>query len=116
MNVLASLERKIGRVTVCVDALEEDSPDLSWDETGEVAHDIDAGRFFLFCARVRIRIGPYVGETYLGNCIYRDLEDFVACGDYYRSLVSEAIAELRDKVHGAKASADYWTTQVAPRK
>ncbi len=109
---LETIERKIGRVTVRVEALEEDSPDLSFDDTGEVTRDIEAGKYMLFCARVRVSFGPYTAIDYLGNCIYRDLEDFIACGDYYRSMVSEAIADLRRTIQTAKTDADYWTTQI----
>jgi len=47
-------EFKTPQFIVIVDAIEEDSPDLSYDDTSEVAAKIDSGEYVLFCARARV--------------------------------------------------------------
>jgi len=62
---------------VIVDAIEEDSPDLSFDETGKTQQDIENGSLILFCARARCFFrGLEVASDHLGNCIYKSLKDF----------------------------------------
>ena len=64
---------------VIADAVEEDSPDLSFDETGETVQGIEDGSLIVFCARVRVILkdtDQVVGRDYLGNCIYKSLSDF----------------------------------------
>jgi len=70
-------EFKTQNFHVIIDAVEEDSPDLSFDETGKTQQDIENGSLILFCARVRCFFrGLEVASDYLGNCIYKSLEDF----------------------------------------
>jgi len=70
-------EFKTQNFHVIVDAVEEDSPDLSFDETGETARNIDNGTYILFCARARCFFrGLEVSSDYLGNCIYKSLDKF----------------------------------------
>ena len=62
---------KTARFTLSCDALVEDYPDLSWDETSEVAEKINAGEYMLFCARVTVYLdGREIASDYLGNCVY----------------------------------------------
>lgn len=99
---------------VC-DAVEEDDLDLSFDETGEVKHDLEIGRLISFVARVRVFYhGTEVGTDYLGGCIYRSLDDFMdhrecgrqnteyeskgehtRCGSYFHQMINDACAEAR---------------------
>jgi hypothetical protein len=103
---------------VIVDAVEEDLPsDLSWDESGEVAEKLDSGEFIRFCARARVIFKPTsteLGADYLGDCIYRSLEEFAdhrqaakqqrklrakgsdaLVGSYFADMIAQAIAEAR---------------------
>jgi hypothetical protein len=110
--------------TVIVDAVEEDSPDLSFDDTGEVAAKIDSGEYVLFCARARV-VHKTLGELasdYLGNCIYESLEAFMdhkecgkqnkefaaagtagRCGSYFSDMVANVCSEARDAIKGAQS-------------
>jgi hypothetical protein len=70
-------EFKTQNFHVVVDAVEENCPDLSFDYTGETARKIDNVIFILFCARARCFFrGLEVASDYLGNCIYKSLDDF----------------------------------------
>jgi hypothetical protein len=64
--------------TVRVDVLPEEDWDLSWDETGDAKDGLESGRYLGFCARARVLDGEgaVLSEDYLGNCIYRSLEEF----------------------------------------
>ena len=71
---------------VVVEALPEDDLDLSWDDTGKTAERLDAGDLIAFVAHAYVEYmptGAILGEDYLGNCIYKNFEDFAdhrACG------------------------------------
>lgn len=84
---------KAGRFTVTVDAMEDDSLDLSFDETGEVAEKIESGEYVAFCVRARVLLdGNEIASDYLGNCIYSsfaEFEDHRECGAQTRKLRSE---------------------------
>ena len=70
-------EFKTEKFHVIVDAVEECDLDLSWDESGETARGIEDGTYIAFCARARCFFrGFEVASDYLGNCIYKSLEDF----------------------------------------
>lgn len=108
-----------GRFTVTCTALEEDCPDLSWDDTGEAREGIESGEFVLFCAKVAVYFdGNEVARDYLGNCIYRSFEEFttshrdpdpmnrncsvmraakgrVTICHYFPDMVATAVAEAR---------------------
>ena len=101
--------------TVIVDAIEEDSPDFSFDETGEVSTKVESGEWICFCARARVLIhGREIGTDYLGNRIYENVEDFEdhrecgkqnrsyelegtarRCGSYFSDMIHEAISRAR---------------------
>ena len=79
-----------GRFTVSVDAMEEDCPDFTFDETGEVAEKVESGEYVIFCARARVLLdGNEIASDYLGNCIYgsfAEFEDHRECGAQTRKL------------------------------
>jgi hypothetical protein len=108
--------------TVIADAIEETDMDLSWDEDGSVARDIDSGKLSCFVARVRVFLGGReVGSDYLGNCVYQSVEDFMdhqecgkqnrqyaqagetgRCGSYFSDMIHAAIAEARKTLKAEK--------------
>lgn len=125
-NVIGTIrEFRTKQFRVIVDALEEDSPDLSWDETGEAARKIDDGTYLLFCARVRVihdELGE-LGADYLGNCVYESLEAFMdhkecgasnrkaladdptcvsRCGSYFTDMIHQAISMARERIASVK--------------
>ena len=98
---------KTANFRVTVDALEEDSPDLSWDETGEVAKAINDGILVLFCARVRVehfQLG-IVAEDYLGNCIYKDAQDFIKNSGYFVSMIHDCCHRARVSISAMRLPA-----------
>ena len=101
---------------VIVDAIEEDSLDLSWDDDGSVAEGLDSGRLIAFTARARVLTlsGIELASDYLGNCIYKDFDDFMdhracgaqnreyeargesgRCGSYFSDMISTVCREAR---------------------
>lgn len=108
--------------SVIVDAIDEDYPDLSWDETGETQDKIESGEYILFCARARVihvDLGE-IGSDYLGNCVYESLESFedhrecaaytrelrksgnnAVCGSYFADMVAESIRQARETLRNA---------------
>ena len=103
---------------VIVDAVEECSPDLSWDEDGSVQEGINSGKFILFCARARVLMGGHeLASDYLGNCIYESIESFEdhrecakqnreyaakgdagRCGSYFADMVHNVIEQARGEL------------------
>lgn len=87
-------EFRTANFRVIVDAVEDDSPDLSWDEDGDLRAKIEAGEYLLFCARARV-LHDELGELasdYLGGCIYESLgafQDHRECGAQTRKLKAE---------------------------
>ena len=92
-----------GEFTVVVDAIDEDYPDLSWDQTGEVREKINSGEYVVFCARARLLWnGIELATDYLGDCIYSNPKEFVnhrgtrgQYGSYFKVMVSNVITEGR---------------------
>ena len=105
---------------VAVDALPEHDLDLSWDESGQTARDLDAGRLVAFCARARVthrETGAELASDYLGGCIYKDFDAFMdhrvcgaenarlaaegatgRCGSYFHDMIRTVCAEAREEV------------------
>jgi len=90
---------------VRVDAMEEDFPDLSFDETGETAEMIKRGDWLCFMVKATLSFrGMEIAEDYLGNCIYentRDFRDNVGMnsrghGSYFSDMIRNVISEGRD--------------------
>lgn len=123
---------------VVVEALEEDDLDLSFDETGETARKLDAGDLIAFCAHAYVEhkpTGTILGEDYLGNCIYKDLDDFAdhrACGRQnrhhlkrfgryqiyrkarkYENILQES-DKLRKRGFATKEKAETWAKENSP--
>lgn len=108
---------KRGRFAVTLDHSDEEWPDLSWDETGEVADKIARGIWGNFLFRVQVTLdGREIGVDYLGNSIYADPEDFylehigIAAkaradgknyGCYFTDLIGEAISDARRTICNA---------------
>ena len=96
-------EFRTANFRVIVDAIEEDSPDLSWDDDGETREGIESGKYLLFCARARV-VHDDLGEIasdYLGNCVYESLDAFQdhrACAAYERKLNAERKARGEGEV------------------
>ena len=111
---------------IIIDAIEEDAPDLSFDETGEVLEKVDSGEYTVFCARARV-IHDTLGELasdYLGNCIYSDISKFedhrqcaaetrrlhsegsnAVCGSYFADMIGEVCREARKRIQELKTEA-----------
>ena len=81
-------EFKTKNFHVVVDAVEEFDLDLSWDEDGQTREGLENGTLIAFCARARVFLrGKEIASDYLGNCIYKSLEDFAnhkECGKQNR--------------------------------
>lgn len=95
----------------------ETDVDLSWDDTGHVAEQLDRSELIAFCAHVKVihtPTGAVLGEDYLGQCIYKDFDDFMdhrecgiqnrkyesqgergRCGSYFSDMIREAIGLAR---------------------
>lgn len=102
---------KTARFHVELSAELERDADLSWDDTGEVAEKIESGALTNYCFRVRVVCdGNTISETYLGNSIYADAQEFqrehiglraksredgCSYGDYFTDMVHEVIADAR---------------------
>ena len=83
------------RFSVRLDVAHDDWMDLSWDEDGDVARQINAGILGHFQFRVTVSLnGVMLGTDYLGGCIYENPEDFRGNG-YFRGMVMAAIADAR---------------------
>lgn len=71
-------EFKTQHFHVIVDAVEETDLDISWDDTGATREGLENGSLVAFCARARVFLrGMEIASDYLGNCIYKSLEDFM---------------------------------------
>ncbi len=71
-------EFKTQNFHVIIDAVEEDSPDISFDETGETQRQIENGSLILFCCSCPVFLPRSRGciRTTSAICIYKSLEDF----------------------------------------
>jgi len=91
--------------TVTVDAMEEDYPDFSFDETGETQEMIERGDWLCFAVKVTLSFrGMEIAEDYLGQCIHENTRDFrdhfgirkhKGVGSYFSDMVSNVISEGR---------------------
>lgn len=113
-------EFKTRNFRVVVDAIEEDSLDLSFDDDGSVREGLETGKFIAFVARARVFCrGAEVGTDYLGGCVYESLDAFMdhkecgkqnreyeakgdagRCGSYFHDMINEACKEARETVKG----------------
>ena len=117
-------EFRTAQFHVIVDAVEEDSPDILFDDTNEMRDKINNGEWMIFCARARV-VHDTLGEIasdYLGNCIYESLAAFMdhracgrenkrlvatgergRCGSYFRDMVRAVCREARRAISDAHA-------------
>lgn len=105
---------------------EESDVDLSFDEDGSIRKGLENGSLVVFCAHAVVYCnGEEVGEDYLGNCIYKSIDEFWdlkevgeqnrryerkekrrkvkagslgRCGSYAHDMISAAIEEARKRV------------------
>ena len=96
--------KQINNIRILVTAEEEYSPDLSWDDTGEIGRAIRDGVYDVFVAKVSVQCHcPTCGEwkelqySYLRNCIYKDLNDFARNSGHMRSMVSDCVNYYRQE-------------------
>lgn len=83
-----------------------DDLDLSWDETGETARNLDSGLWSAFDSEIRVFYrGREIASQYLGQSIYENPADFRdhvgsrgAYGSYFTDMVKTAIAEARQQM------------------
>ena len=95
---------KTARFTISWDITPDDSPDLSWCETGETAENIDSGLWQAFDSRVVVLVdGLEIGADYLGQSIYENVADFrdhigsnrQGYGSYFSDMIRQAIEQAR---------------------
>jgi len=92
--------------TVKVDAMEENHPDFSWDETGETQRMIERGDWLCFAVKATLSFrGMEIAEDYLGQCIHENTRDFrdhfgiakhKGVGSYFSQMVRDVISEGRN--------------------
>jgi hypothetical protein len=101
-------------LVVTVDAYEEDSPDFSFDTTGEIRRKVAEGD--MTCFRTEVCVSDHDGNelatVHLGDSIYEDPKDFRDhiglkiksredgrdYGSYFSQMVREACQEAREKL------------------
>lgn len=111
-------EWKLSRFTVRMEAIEESDIDLSFDETGEVLADLEAGLLVSFCAKASVLLdGNEIASDYLGSCIYKTYADFMdhaecaaqnreyarkgdpaRVGSYFSGMIKGVVADAREYV------------------
>lgn len=116
-------EFRTAQFRVIVDAIEDDSPDISFDETTETRDKLESGEWVIFCARARV-IHHELGELssdYLGNCIYTSVDAFMdhkacaaetrklrtngsnaVCGSYFADMVKTVCHDARQRLRALK--------------
>ena len=96
------LYKQINNIRILLTAEEEYSPDLSWDDTGEIGRAIEDGTYDIFVAKVSLQCRCECCEewkelecSYLGNCVYKGLEDFARNSGHMRDMVRDCICNIR---------------------
>lgn len=70
-------------------------PDLSWADE-QTVENIENGFWVVFDSRVHVECdGIELGADYLGESVYRDVEDFRTDGGYFHGMVREACHAAR---------------------
>jgi hypothetical protein len=92
--------------TVTVDAMEEQHPDFSFDDTGETQEMIERGDWLCFAVKATLSFrGMEIAEDYLGNRIHENTRDFrdhfgIAklknTGSYFSNMIHNVIQEGRN--------------------
>jgi hypothetical protein len=111
MQTIWQFETKNFTVRMSCD-YDQDTTDLSWDDTGEVAEKLASGEWACYTFHAEVIENSTVntiGEDYLGGSIYANPEDFrdhvgLAIksredgrnyGSYFTDMIREAIREAR---------------------
>ena len=104
--------------TVKVTAEEEYDVDLSWDDDGSTREGLENGTLIAFCAKAAVYCrGREIATDYLGNCIYKSLDDFMdhkecgkqnkeraakgepgRCGSYFRDMITAVCRDARKEI------------------
>ena len=75
-----------------------DEPDLDRKLEQEIRERLARGDVWAWCSvTVEVRWKEFSGEDHLGCCSYESEEDFRS-GDYFESMVDEALGDLNQKV------------------
>lgn len=92
-----------GAFTVVVDKTWEDAPlDVQFDETefdiGQLARDIDSGKYEYFQLRVRVFLaGVELAAEYMGGLLYEEANDVLAdgtAGSMKEKALADAVVQL----------------------
>jgi len=68
----------------------------------EILARLDRGDVWAWAlVKVIAECGSFYGADYLGGCCYKDEKDFIACNDYYESMKSEALLNLKQSMKAA---------------
>ena len=109
---------KTKNFTVEVTAEEEYDVDLSWDDDGSTREGLENGTLIAFCAKAAVYYrGREIATDYLGNCIYKSLDDFMdhkecgkqnkeraakgepgRCGSYFRDMITAVCRDARKEI------------------
>jgi hypothetical protein len=101
---------KTANFTISVDAMEDYDIDLSFDKTGEILEQLEAGQLAGFAVRVTVRdniTGEELASDYLGGCIYESHESFMNhrgikkqpnAGSYFSDMVRTVCSEARTTI------------------
>ncbi len=119
MHTLGTMRTfKTKNFTVEVTAEEEYDVDLSWDDDGSTREGLENGTLIAFCAKATVYYrGREIATDYLGNCIYKSLDDFMdhkecgkqnkeyaakgepgRCGSYFRDMITEVCGDARKEI------------------
>ena len=99
------------RFTVIWDVKPSDDVDISWDETGETAENLNSGLWTAFDSRMRVMLdGVEIAADYLGSSIYENPSEFrdhvgmnaKGHGSYFSDMVRSAVSEARQALAAAK--------------
>lgn len=99
------------RFAVIWDVTPSEDVDLSWDETGETAENLNSGLWVAFDSRMRVELdGVEIAADYLCGSIYehiREFRDHVGMnarghGSYFSDMVRTAVKEARKALADAK--------------
>lgn len=84
--------------------------DLSWDDTGETAENLDSGLWTAFDSKMTVYYrGAEIAADYLGQSIYENPSDFrdhigmnaKGHGSYFSDMVREACKQAREAMKDA---------------
>lgn len=118
MHTLGTIRTfKTKNFTVRVTAEEEHDVDLSWDDES-TSEGLANGTLIAFCAKAAVYYrGREIATDYLGNCVYKSLDDFMdhkecgkqnkeyaakgksgRCGSYFRDMITTVCRDARKEI------------------